>query len=89
MKTSFAPMKAHMEVVEFLRFLEQLCKSLSVDDECEYWETGDKEVLKGHRSAFDRAYGRGQRAMGKSAPAIKFTTCKVTFDASGRPIFSK
>lgn len=57
-KTSFAPLRTHIQVVEFLRAVQPLLKSLTVEDECEYWETGDRKLLKQHRDGFDRAIGR-------------------------------
>lgn len=58
-KTSFAPFKTHVEVVTFLRALQPLAKSLKVDDECEFWETGDRALLKKHRAGFERAFSGG------------------------------
>lgn len=69
-KTSFAPLKAHVEVVAFLRALEPLAKSLKVDDECEFWETGDRALLKKHRAGFERVFSGG----GDSADEPPLTT---------------
>lgn len=54
-KTSSAPIETHVGVVEFLRTLEPLVESLEVDDEGEYWQTGDLKTLERHRGAFEAA----------------------------------
>lgn len=54
-KTSSAPIETHVGVVEFLRTLQPLVESLEVDDEGEYWQTGDLKTLQGHRDAFESA----------------------------------
>lgn len=57
-KTGHAPLKTHIAVVEFLRALKPLAKSMKVEDEGEYWATGDEAALKRHRDGFDEAFGR-------------------------------
>jgi hypothetical protein len=57
-KSGFAPMRTHVQLVEFLRALRPLAKSMKVEDEFGYWETGDPEVLKRHRRRFDAAWGK-------------------------------
>ncbi len=71
-KTSGAPMRTHIEVAGFLRALEPMAKSMEVEDECEFWETGDRALLKKHRDEFSRAMKawRGEKVEG---PPITFT----------------
>ena len=57
-KTGYAPLKTHMAVVEFLRAIKPLAKSFKVEDEGEYWETGDAALLNRHRDGFDEAFGK-------------------------------
>lgn len=52
-KTQFADPSVHISVVELLRTLQPLFASLSVDDEGEYWETGDRAILIGHMQWVD------------------------------------
>lgn len=70
-KTSSAPLKTHVQVVEFLRAMTPYAKSLRVEDECEYWETADKKLLKKHRDDFGRAMGT--KASKASDKPITFT----------------
>jgi len=66
-KTSDAPARVHVQIVEFLRALEPLARSMDVIDECEYWDTGDRERLRRHRAGFDAAFGRARgKAKGRS-----------------------
>ena len=54
-KTQFAGTTVHINVVGLLRCLAPHFASLIVDDEGEYWDTSDQELLKGHFQAFYRA----------------------------------
>jgi hypothetical protein len=44
-KTQFAPISIHIAIVELLKQLAPQFVSLTVEDEAEYWETGDRETL--------------------------------------------
>jgi hypothetical protein len=54
-KTQFAGLDTHVKVVELLRALEPFFAELKVEDEGEFWETRDREGLKGHVEACNRA----------------------------------
>jgi hypothetical protein len=54
-KTQFAGAETHEKVVELLRSIEPFFLDLSVQDEGELWETGDREALEAHLAACDRA----------------------------------
>jgi len=54
-KTQFAGPHVHSQVVELLRSLEPRFETLSVEDEGDFWSTGDKDALQEHFSAFERA----------------------------------
>ncbi len=45
-KTQFAGPAVHKEVVGLFKAIKPLMRILEVEDECEYWETGDYEKLK-------------------------------------------
>jgi len=49
-KTQFAGLGIHLSIVELLREIEPFFQRLSVEDEGEYWETGDAETLARHFS---------------------------------------
>lgn len=50
-KTQYGTIDAHIAIVKLLHYLKQnYIPDLEVKDEGEYWETGDKEVLKGKRA---------------------------------------
>jgi hypothetical protein len=52
-KTQFAGLVAHVQIIEFLRRIAPQFTELSVEDEGEYWETGDREVLAQHLTTID------------------------------------
>ena len=47
-KTQFAGAEAHILVIELLRLLKPQFRNLTVEDEGEYWETGDRAALENH-----------------------------------------
>jgi len=54
-KTQFAPCDVHIEIIELLRQLEPEFALFLLDDEGEYWPSGDRAVLERHRDACFRA----------------------------------
>src|SRR5215813_1446901 len=54
-KTQFAGADTHVKVVGLLKAIERFFSQLNVEDEGEYWETGDREALTAHLTACDRA----------------------------------
>ena len=47
-KTQFAGPEIHMQVARLLQVIQPLLRSLKVEDEGQYWETGSKSTLEGH-----------------------------------------
>lgn len=47
-KTQFAGAQIHLKVVALLKAIGPFFSNLRVEDEGEYWETGDVDVLKEH-----------------------------------------
>ena len=47
-KTQFAPIDIHVQVCELFHFIHPLFKRLKVDDEGEYFQTGDVAILTKH-----------------------------------------
>jgi hypothetical protein len=47
-KTQFAGVTAHLELISLLRDLQQFFEDLKVEDEGEFWETKDEAVLTEH-----------------------------------------
>jgi hypothetical protein len=47
-KTQFAGVETHLQVLELLRAIEPFFRKLRVEDEGEYWETGDVQILTEH-----------------------------------------
>src|SRR5258706_261799 len=47
-KTQFAGVETHLEVLELLTAIKPFFRSLRVEDEGEYWNTGDVQILAGH-----------------------------------------
>lgn len=47
-KTQFADVEIHIKIIEFLRNIEPYFDKLTIDDEGEYWETNDNELLIEH-----------------------------------------
>jgi len=47
-KTQFAGPEVHIQIVDFLAQLAPYFVNLAVEDEAEYWETRNREILEGH-----------------------------------------
>ena len=47
-KTQFAGVSVHVELIKLLRDIEQFFEELKVEDEGEYWETANETVLADH-----------------------------------------
>lgn len=47
-KTQFAGSATHVRIVELIRRLAHYFEDLHVEDEGEFWETGDEVLLEGH-----------------------------------------
>ena len=54
-KTQFAGVQVHMKVLELLKALRPLFRDLSVEDEGEYWETGNLQGLAEHMNCAQKA----------------------------------
>jgi len=52
-KTQFVGAEAHIILIELLRSFEKFFVSLMVEDEAEYWDTSDKELLEKHIAKVD------------------------------------
>jgi hypothetical protein len=55
-KTQFAPPDVHVAIVDLLRQVEDCFVNLTVEDEGEYWDSGDVERLAANREAFFDAF---------------------------------
>jgi hypothetical protein len=53
-KTQFAGAEIHLNVCDFLHAIEPYFETLKVNDEAEYWDTGDIRLLKQHLANCDR-----------------------------------
>jgi hypothetical protein len=53
-KTQFAGAEYHLKVIDLLRTVQPLFQELKVDDEGEYWDTGDQAVLQDHLKTIDK-----------------------------------
>jgi len=54
-KTHFAGVRTHVELITLLRDVEQYFEALKVEDEGEYWETGNEATLADHIRRCDEA----------------------------------
>jgi hypothetical protein len=54
-KTQFAGADVHADVAQFLKGLTSHFVDWAVEDEGEFYETGDLELLQQHMTAFDKA----------------------------------
>jgi hypothetical protein len=66
-KTQFAGADIHMKLIDLLRKLRPLLADLHVDDEGEYWETGDKAKLERQISTVNKMI----EGIRKSYPNVK------------------
>lgn len=57
-KTQFAGPKVHIAIVQLLRSLQSLFAKLTVEDEGEYWDSGDEPVLARHMQSIDSQIAR-------------------------------
>lgn len=53
-KTQFAGAEMHVTICDFLQAIEQYFETFKVNDEAEYWETGDVELVKSHLANCER-----------------------------------
>jgi len=60
-KTQFAGVAAHLELIELLRDLQQFFEDLRVEDEGEYWDTKNKAVLAEHIRCCDEMIAEESR----------------------------
>ena len=54
-KTQFAGVPTHLELIKLLRDLQQFFEAFKVADEGEYWETGNEAMLADHIHRCDEA----------------------------------
>jgi hypothetical protein len=54
-KTQFAGAQVHMKILELLKSLKPLFRDLNVEDEGEYWETGNLQRLAEHMNCVQKA----------------------------------
>jgi hypothetical protein len=47
-KTQFAGPEVHMQIVRLFKRIQPLLASLRIEDEGEYWDSGNKTTLQGH-----------------------------------------
>ncbi len=53
-KTQFAGVQTHLSVLELLKAIEPFFQNLKVEDEGEYWETEDIQLLAEHLSSVQK-----------------------------------
>jgi hypothetical protein len=54
-KTQFAGVRIHLELIALLRDIQEFFEDLKVEDEGEYWETGNEATLADHIRSCDEA----------------------------------
>jgi hypothetical protein len=54
-KTQFAGVQVHLKVLELLKALRPFFRDLTVEDEGEYWETGNLQALSDHMNRAQNA----------------------------------
>jgi hypothetical protein len=54
-KTQFAGVRIHLDVLKLIKSIEPFFRNLNVEDEGEWWETGDIQVLTEHFSKSQNA----------------------------------
>lgn len=60
-KTQFAGADWHLKVVGLLRAIQPYFRELKVDDEGEFWDTGNRTILENHLRASQEAIERTSR----------------------------
>jgi hypothetical protein len=56
-KTQFAPIDIHVQVCELFHLLDSFFESFKIEDEGEYFETGDLPLLTKHRDSVSAVIG--------------------------------
>lgn len=69
-KTQFAGVATHLAVIDLLRRLVPMLRTLSVEDEGGYWETGDRGVLLDAFQEVDELLARELRKPATSGPYL-------------------
>lgn len=75
-KTQFAGVQIHLGVLKLLKAIQPLFRNLKVEDEGEWWETKDTQILTEH-------FSRSQRAIEAELRKTPSAQMKVK-DPSGR-----
>ena len=64
-KTQFVDTEVHIRIIEFLRLIEPYFEELIVNDEGEYWETNDRNILQNHVDECFKAIDHAQKKNNK------------------------
>jgi hypothetical protein len=68
-KTQYAGPEIHIALIKLLRYLaKRYFESFHLDDEGNYWETGDEQVLAGRFGTYHSLHGRLSAAMKNITP---------------------
>jgi hypothetical protein len=67
-KTQFAPVEVHIQIVELLKQLESNFEELTVDDEGQFYKSGNLHLLKEHRNRCDEVFREYLSKPGNTGP---------------------
>lgn len=73
-KTQFSGPEIHIQIVDFLSRIAPYFASLTVEDEAEYWETRDRQVLERHMNQINDVI----RDMQQENPASRIQVREAT-----------
>jgi hypothetical protein len=64
-KTQFTDISVHILIIDLLRQIQHFFKSITIEDEGEYWETSDINILQQHILAASRQWRTSRRKIQK------------------------
>jgi hypothetical protein len=76
-KTQFAGAEMHLTVCDFLHSIQPYFETFKVNDEAEYWNTGDTKLLKQHLAACDRLIEEHLQAHPTAKVKVKEPTGRI------------
>jgi len=76
-KTQFAGVQVHLDVVKLLKAIQPFFHNLDVEDEGEWWETGDTQILTEHLARAQKAIETELRKDPSARMKVKTPTGRI------------
>jgi len=76
-KTQFAGVQVHFDVLKLLKAIQPFFHSLNVEDEGEWWETGDTQILTEHLARAQKAIETELRKTPSARMKVKTSSGRI------------